>query len=139
MKKAMSELVVRGQKDALFRRMWTNTSPRAEPARSTLEKVRAMIRSAAPAEATEVISLPDSYRSTTTAVGGLRRIFKPLQLVPHEWPVLRALKGPKDFQPPRAPSAFPVEQAAIARSGEKVVRARLAEKQEKLQRRSGCR
>jgi|SRR5271165_1240263 len=40
-----------------FRRRWTNTSPAVpEPARSTLEKVRAVIRSVVPPEATEVIS-----------------------------------------------------------------------------------
>jgi hypothetical protein len=58
-----------------------------EPARSTLNKVRAAIRSVVPAGATEVIS----YRIPAFKIEGpkytgarlVRRIFGPLQLVPH--------------------------------------------------------
>jgi uncharacterized protein YdhG (YjbR/CyaY superfamily) len=52
-----------------------------EPARSNLEKVRAIIRSVAPPEATEVISYRIPMFKYKGMLVGFRRLFGPLQFV----------------------------------------------------------
>jgi uncharacterized protein YdhG (YjbR/CyaY superfamily) len=111
-----------------------------EPARSTLEKVRARIRSAAPAEATEVISyqIPTfNYKGGLVAYAAFSNH---CSLFPMSGAVLRALATDlKAFQTSKGTIRFPVDSPLSSALVKKVVRARLAEKQEKLQRQSGCR
>ncbi len=56
-----------------------------EPARSTLNKIRAAIRSAVPPEATETISyrIPAFKYQVQRSAGVVRSVFAPLQFVPH--------------------------------------------------------
>ena len=54
-----------------------------EPARSTLMKIRATIRSAVPAEATEATQLWHSVIQVQGHAGLVRRVRKALQLVSH--------------------------------------------------------
>jgi hypothetical protein len=53
-----------------------------EPARTTLNKLRAMIRSAVPPEATETISYRIPAFKDKVSAGVVRRVFQPLQSVP---------------------------------------------------------
>ncbi len=111
-----------------------------EPARSTLEKVRAMIQSAAPADATEVISYQIPTFNYNGGLVAYAAFSNHCSLFPMSGAVLRALKKDlKDFQTSKGTIRFPVDKPLSPALVKKVVRARLAEKQEKLQRQSGCR
>jgi len=100
-----------------------------EPARSTLEKVRAAIRSAAPPDATEAIS----YRIPTFKYKGSLLAFAAFSnhcsLFPMSLAVMDAFKDElKDFHTSKGTIHFPVNKALPGTLVKKLVKARLAEK-----------
>lgn len=107
-----------------------------EPARSTLNKVRAMIRSAVPKEATEVIS----YRIPTFKYKGSLLAFaafsKHCSLFPMSLSVMEMfqdeLKGYHTF---KGTIHFPLDKAPPAALVKKLVKARIAQNEQKLARR----
>lgn len=106
-----------------------------EPARSTLNKVRAAIRSAAPPEATEGIS----YRIPTFRYkGGLvafAAFSKHCSLFPMSLSVMAAFKNElKDFQVSKGTIRFPVDKPLPAALVKKLVKARVAQNEQKKKR-----
>jgi uncharacterized protein YdhG (YjbR/CyaY superfamily) len=100
-----------------------------EPARSTLKKVRAAIRSALPADATEGIS----YRIPTFKYKGslvwYAAFSKHCSLFPGSLAVLKAFKSElKDFHTSKGTIHFPLGKPLPAALLKKIVKARLAEK-----------
>jgi len=105
-----------------------------EPARSTLNKVRAAIRSAAPAEATEAIS----YGIPTFKYKGPLIWFAAFSNHCSLFPtasVIEAFKNElKGFDTSKGTIHFPVDQPLPAALVKKMVKARMAEKEQKKQR-----
>jgi uncharacterized protein YdhG (YjbR/CyaY superfamily) len=106
-----------------------------EPARSTLNRVREMIRSAAPPEATEAIS----YRIPTFRYKGALLAFaafsKHCSLFPMSLAVMKTFKNElKDFHTFKGTIHFPLDKPLPASLVKKVVKARIAEKERKKQR-----
>jgi uncharacterized protein YdhG (YjbR/CyaY superfamily) len=106
-----------------------------EPARSTLNKVRAAIRSAVPPEATEAIS----YRMPTFKYKGPLLGFAAFSnhcsLFPMSPSVMEAFKKePKDFHTSKGTIRFPVDRPLSAALVKKLVKARIAENEHKKQR-----
>jgi uncharacterized protein YdhG (YjbR/CyaY superfamily) len=103
-----------------------------EPARSTLNKVRAAIRSAAPREATEAISygMPTSkYKGSLVAFGAFSNH---CSLFPMSLAVMDAFKDElKGFYTSKGTIRFPVDKPLPAALVKKLVKARLAEKERK--------
>jgi len=100
-----------------------------EPARSTLKKVRAAIRSALPVDATEGIS----YRIPTFKYKGslvwYAAFSKHCSLFPGSLAVLKAFKSElKDFHTSKGTIHFPLDKPLPAALLKKIVKARLAEK-----------
>jgi len=105
-----------------------------EPARSTLNKVRAAIRSAVPAEATEAIS----YRIPTFKYKGSLMAFAAFSnhcsLFPMSGRVIAAFKNElKDFHTSKGTLRFPVDKPLSAALVKKLVKARIAENERKKQ------
>jgi uncharacterized protein YdhG (YjbR/CyaY superfamily) len=103
-----------------------------EPARGTLNKVRAAIRSAAPPEATEAIS----YRIPTVKYKGSLVAFAAFSnhcsLFPMSLAVMDAFKNElKGFYTSKGTIRFPVDKPLPAALVKKLVKARLAEKERK--------
>ena len=106
-----------------------------EPARSTLNKVRAAIRSAAPVEATEAIS----YRIPTFKYKGSLVAFaaftKHCSFFPMSYAVIAAFRNElKDFPTSKGTIRFPVDKPLPAALVKKMVKARIAENESKKQR-----
>jgi uncharacterized protein YdhG (YjbR/CyaY superfamily) len=106
-----------------------------EPARGTLEKVRAAIRSAVPREASEAIS----YRIPTIRYKGSLVAFaafsKHCSLFPMSYAVIDAFKNElRDFQTSKGTIRFPVNKPLPAALVKKIVKARI-EENERRQRR----
>jgi uncharacterized protein YdhG (YjbR/CyaY superfamily) len=106
-----------------------------EPARSTLNKVRAVIRSVVPPEATEAIG----YRMPTFRYkGGLvgyAAFPKHCSLFPMSLAVMAAFQDQlKGYQTSKGTIQFPVDEAPPAALVKKLVRARIAENEAKKQR-----
>jgi uncharacterized protein YdhG (YjbR/CyaY superfamily) len=106
-----------------------------EPARSTLNRVRAAIRSTVPAEATEGIS----YRMPTFKYKGLLVGFAAFSnhcsLFPMSLSVMEAFKNDlKDFDTSKGTIRFPVDKPLAAALVKKLVKARIAENEHKKQR-----
>jgi len=109
-----------------------------EPARSTLNRVRAAIRSAVPPEATEAIS----YRMPTFrykgALLGFAAFSNHCSLFPMSLSVMETFKNElKDFDTSKGTIRFPVDKPLSAALVKKLVKARIAENEHKKQRRSG--
>ena len=106
-----------------------------EPARSTLSKVRAAIRSAAPREATEAISygIPTfKYQGSLVAFGSFSNH---CSLFPMSLAVMAAFKNElKGFYTSKGTIRFPIDKPLPAALVKKLVKARLAEKERKKQR-----
>ncbi len=106
-----------------------------EPARSTLSKVRAAIRSAAPREATEAISygLPTfKYQGSLVAFGSFSNH---CSLFPMSLAVMAAFKNElKGFYTSKGTIRFPIDKPLPAALVKKLVKARLAEKERKKRR-----
>ncbi|MEX2263583.1 MAG: DUF1801 domain-containing protein [Bryobacteraceae bacterium] len=106
-----------------------------EPARSTLNRVRAAIRSAVPPEATEAIS----YRIPTFKYKGPLLGFAAFSdhcgLYPMSPSVMEAFKDElKDFHTSKGTIRFPVDKSLPAALVKKLVEARIAENEHKKQR-----
>ena len=106
-----------------------------EPARSTLIKVRAIIRSAAPAEATEVISygMPTfKYKGSLLAFGAFSRH---CSLFPMSLSVIEKFKNElQGFHTSKGTLQFPIDKPMPAALVKKLVKARVAENERKAQR-----
>ena len=106
-----------------------------EPARSTLKKLRATIRSAVPLEATEAIS----YRIPTIKYKGSLLAFAAFShhcsLFPMSYAVIGGLeKELKHFEVSKGTIRFPVDKPLPAILVKKLVKARIAEKEHNKQR-----
>ena len=106
-----------------------------EPARSTLNKVREVIRSAVPPEATEAIS----YRMPAFRYKGALLAFaafsKHCSLFPMSLAVMEAFKSDlKQFHTFKGTIHFPLDKPLPAALVKKLVKARIAEKERKKQR-----
>lgn len=106
-----------------------------EPARSTLNRIRAAIRSAVPAEATEAIG----YRIPTFRYKGALVAYAAFSnhcsLFPMSLSVMAAFKNElKDFHTSKGTIRFPVDKPPSAALVKKLVKARIAEKEQKTQR-----
>jgi uncharacterized protein YdhG (YjbR/CyaY superfamily) len=105
-----------------------------EPARSTLNRMRAVIRSAVPPEATEAIS----YGIPTFKYKGPLLWFAAFSNHCSLFPgssVIKALKNElKDFQISKGTIRFPVDKPLSATLVKKLVKARMAEKEHEKQR-----
>ena len=103
-----------------------------EPARSTLNKVRAAIRSAVPAEATEAISygMPTfRYKGALVAFGAFS---KHCSLFPMSMSVMEEFEDElKDFHRSKGTIRFPVDKPLPAALVKRLVRARIAQKKQK--------
>ena len=103
-----------------------------EPGRSTLQKVRATIRSAAPADATEAISygIPTfKYKGSLVAYGAFSRH---CSLFPMSMAVIGMFKDElKDSLASKGTIHFPLDKPLAAGLLKKIVKARVAEKAKK--------
>ncbi len=103
-----------------------------EPARSTLNKVRAVIRAAAPPEATEAISygIPTlKYKGSLVAFAAFS---KHCSLFPMSYAVIDAFrKDLKAFEVSKGTIRFPMNKPLPAALLKKIVKARVAEKERK--------
>ncbi len=106
-----------------------------EPARSTLNRIRATIRSAVPAETTEAIS----YRIPTFRYKGALLAFAAFSnhcsLFPMSLAVMEAFKKElKGFVTSKGTIRFPVDKPLSAALVKKLVKARIAEKENRNRR-----
>jgi uncharacterized protein YdhG (YjbR/CyaY superfamily) len=106
-----------------------------EPARSTLNKIRAVIRSAVPPEAMEVIS----YRIPTFKYKGSLLAFAAFSnhcsLFPMSSSVIEAFKDElQDFHTSKGTIRFPVDKPLSAALVKKLVKARIAQNELKRKR-----
>ncbi len=101
-----------------------------EPARSTLEKIRAVIRSVAPREATEVISYRIPMFKYKGMLMGFAAFSNHCSLFPGALP--EKFKGELDRYPTsKGTIQFPVDKPLPAPLVRKLVRARIAENERK--------
>ena len=103
-----------------------------EPARSTLKKVRATIRSAVPSEATEVISYRIPIFKYKGMLVGYAAFSKHCSFFPMSYAVIGKFK--KELEGSlisKATIRFPVDKPPSAALVKKLVKARVAEKDEK--------
>ena len=106
-----------------------------EPARSTLEKVRAAIRSAVPAEATEAIGWGMPMFRYKGMLLGFAAFSNHCSLFPMSTSVMEAFKNDlKDFHTSKGTIRFPVDKPLPAALVKKLVKARIAENVGKKQR-----
>jgi uncharacterized protein YdhG (YjbR/CyaY superfamily) len=106
-----------------------------EPARSTLNKVRAVIRSAVPPDATEAIT----YRIPTFKYKGSLVAFAAFKnhcsLFPMSLSVIETFKNElKDFHTSKGTLQFPVDKPFPAALLKKLVKARIAQNERKKKR-----
>ena len=106
-----------------------------EPARSTLNEIRAVIRSVVPPEATEAIS----YRMPTFRYKGALLAFaafsKHCSLFPMSLAVMAAFQNElKGFHTFKGTIHFPLDKPLPAALVKRLVKARIAEKERKKQR-----
>ncbi len=108
-----------------------------EPARTTLNKVRAAIRSVAPAEATETISYRIPMFKYKGMLMGFAAFSDHCSLFPGSLSAMKGLKNElKDFDTSKSKGTirFPVDKPPSAALMKKLVKARLAENERKSQR-----
>jgi uncharacterized protein YdhG (YjbR/CyaY superfamily) len=106
-----------------------------EPARSTLNKVRAAIRSAAPPEATEAISYGIPTFRYKGALLGFAAFSNHCSLFPMSLSAMAAFKNElKDFDTSKGTIRFPMDKPLSAALVKKLVKARIAENEHKKQR-----
>ena len=100
-----------------------------EPARSTLQRVRAAIRSAAPAEATEVISYNIPMFKYKGMLAGFAAFSKHCSLFPTSLAVMKMFeKELAAYDVSKGTIRFPLDKPLPAALVKKMVKARLAEK-----------
>ena len=106
-----------------------------EPARSTLNRVRAVIRSAAPSEATEVISYRIPMFKYKGMLMGFAAFSSHCSLFPGSLSAMKELKNElKDFETSKGTIRFPMDKPPSAALIKKLLKARLAENERKKQR-----
>jgi len=106
-----------------------------EPARATLIRVRAAIRSAVPPEATEAISYGMPTFRYKGALLGFAAFSNHCSLFPMSLSVMEAFKNElKDFHTSKGTIRFPVDKPLSAALVKKLVKARIAENEHKKQR-----
>ena len=106
-----------------------------EPGRSTLNKIRAVIRAAAPPEATEVISYRIPMFKYKGMLIGFAAFSNHCSLFPGSLSAMKALKNEfKDFETSKGTIRFPVDKPPSDALVKKLVKARLAENERKSQR-----
>ena len=107
----------------------------AEPARSTLSKVRAAIRSAVPAEATEAISygIPTfKYKGSLVAFAAFSQH---CSLFPMSYAVIATFKDNlRNFEVSKGAVRFPLDKPLAAALVKKMVKARIAQNEKKASR-----
>ena len=102
-----------------------------EPARSTLNKIRAVIRSVVPREATEVISYRMPMFKYKGMLVGFAAFSNHCSLFPGAAP-LEAFKDElNDFHTAKGTIQFPVDKPLPAALVKKLVKARIAENEQK--------
>jgi uncharacterized protein YdhG (YjbR/CyaY superfamily) len=103
-----------------------------EPARGTLNKVRAAIRAVVPREATEVISYRIPMFKHKGMVVGFAAFSKHCSLFPGSLSAMEAFRDELDaYETSKGTIRFPVDKPPPAALVKKLVRARLAEKERK--------
>ena len=103
-----------------------------EPARSTLNKIRAAIRSAAPAEATEAIGYGIPMFRYKGGLVAYAAFSKHCSFFPMSLAVIAAFESElKRFETSKGTIRFSVDEALPAGLVKKMVRARVAEKDRK--------
>jgi len=106
-----------------------------EPARSTLNKIRAAIRSAVPPEATEAISYGMPAFKYKGPLLGYAAFPNHCGLYPMSPPVIEAFKDElKGFHTSKGTIRFPVDKPLSAALVKKIVKARIAENENKKKR-----
>ncbi len=106
-----------------------------EPARGTLKKVRAVIRSAVPPETTETISYGIPTFKYKGSLLGFGAFSSHCSLFPMSPPVIDAFKTElKDFQTSKGTIRFPVDKPPPAALLKKLVKARIAENERRKKR-----
>jgi uncharacterized protein YdhG (YjbR/CyaY superfamily) len=106
-----------------------------EPARATLNRVRAVIRSAVPPEATEAISYGMPTFRYKGALLGFAAFSNHCSLFPMSLSVMEAFKNElKAFHTSKGTIRFPVDKPLSAALVKKLVKARIAENEHKKQR-----
>ncbi len=99
-----------------------------EPARSTLNKVRAAIRSVVPPETTESISYRIPMFKYKGMLMGFAAFSNHCSLFPGNLSVMKEFKNElKDFQKSKGTIRFPVDKPPSAALVKKLVKARIAE------------
>lgn len=103
-----------------------------EPARTTLNKVRAAIRAVVPVEATETISYGIPMFKYKGLLVGFAAFSNHCSLFPTSMAVMRTFKDElKNFQTSKGTIRFPLDKPLPATLVKKMVKARLAEKEGK--------
>jgi len=106
-----------------------------EPARSTLNKVRAAIRSAAPKEATEAISWQMPMFKYKGLLVGFAAFSNHCSLFPMRSSVMELFKNElKDFHTSKGTIRFPLDKSLSAALVKKLVKARVAQNEGRKQR-----
>jgi uncharacterized protein YdhG (YjbR/CyaY superfamily) len=106
-----------------------------EPARSTLNKIRAMIRSAAPPEATEAISYGIPTFKYKGSLVGFAAFSSHCSFFPMNGSAVEKFKNQlKHFQTSKGTIRFPVDKPLSAALVRKLVKARVAQNEQKKQR-----
>ncbi len=106
-----------------------------EPARGTLKKVRAVIRSAVSPETTETISYGIPTFKYKGSLLGFGAFSNHCSLFPMSPPVIVALKNElKDYQTSKGTIRFPVDKPLPAALLKKLVKARIAENERRKKR-----
>jgi uncharacterized protein YdhG (YjbR/CyaY superfamily) len=127
MKKALS-----AKANAAPRSMDEYLSRVPEPARGSLDKVRAAIRSVVPSEATETISSGIPMFKYRGMLFGFAAFSKHCSLFPTSMAVMRAFKDDlKNFDVSKGTIRFALDKPPSAALVKKLVKARLAEKKHK--------
>jgi uncharacterized protein YdhG (YjbR/CyaY superfamily) len=99
-----------------------------EPARSTLNKIRAVIRSVLPPEATEVISYRIPMFKYKGMLMGFAAFSNHCSLFPGNLAVMKGFKNElKGFETSKGTIRFPVDKPPSAALVKKLVKARIAE------------
>jgi uncharacterized protein YdhG (YjbR/CyaY superfamily) len=106
-----------------------------EPARSTLHKVRAAIRSAAPPEATETISYRIPMFKYKGMLMGFAAFSNHCSLFPGNLAVMKELESElKRFETSKGTIHFPVDKPPSVALVKKLVKARVAQNEQKAAR-----
>ena len=99
-----------------------------EPARGTLKKIRAIIRSVVPPETTETISYRIPMFKYKGALFGYAAFTNHCSLFPMGSSVIQAFKDDlKGFEPSKGTIRFPVDKPPPAALVKKLVKARIAQ------------